>query len=205
MQRQKFVFNLHAQIIGCWFVWDTSYLPVQWFLAGQLIFQLVFDIMERSRLPLGAEVPAFNTKPPSHHYNMIYVIIYKDLVSTGACEDMSASLFKTLFFVLLPCTVAVWLIYLHTTKLNCPTTKVQMRSFKLKCPPELPSATMFKELSFSRQNYGNCRPLNWIVVLRPNRNCLTVFVKATGALCSLWGSFQTLFRARKGPLHFQRK
>lgn len=34
---------------------------MQRLLAGQLILQLVFDIMERSRLPLGAEVPAIHT------------------------------------------------------------------------------------------------------------------------------------------------
>lgn len=45
---------------------DIPYLSVQGLLAGQLIFQLVFDIMERSRLPLGTEVPACNTKPPSN-------------------------------------------------------------------------------------------------------------------------------------------
>lgn len=46
---------------GYWSVWDKLYLSVQGLLACQLIFQLVFDVMERSRLPLGTEIPTCNT------------------------------------------------------------------------------------------------------------------------------------------------
>lgn len=67
-------------VVGCWIIWGT-HLSVQWLLAGELIFQLVFDIMERSRLPLGAEVPAFNTATEilerqfSGQQDMIYAVI----------------------------------------------------------------------------------------------------------------------------------
>lgn len=54
-------------VVGCWIIWDTPHLSVQWFLAGQLVLQFVFDIVEGSRLPLGAEVPAFNSKSPSNY------------------------------------------------------------------------------------------------------------------------------------------
>lgn len=34
------------------------YLSVERLFAGQLVLQLVFDVVERRRLPLGAQVPA---------------------------------------------------------------------------------------------------------------------------------------------------
>lgn len=35
----------------------SSYLSVEGLLTGQLVFQFIFDIVERRRLPLGAQVP----------------------------------------------------------------------------------------------------------------------------------------------------
>lgn len=41
---------------------SLRHLSVQRLLAGQLVLQLVFDIMEGGRLPLGAEVPAIRQR-----------------------------------------------------------------------------------------------------------------------------------------------
>lgn len=58
----KTVLTCHAHVFKQFLSWGyLRHLSVQRLLAGQLILQLVFDIMERSRLPLGAEVPAFHT------------------------------------------------------------------------------------------------------------------------------------------------
>lgn len=53
---------------GYWSIWDKLYLSVQGLLACQLIFQLVFDVVERGRLPLGTEIPTCNTNHVTYSF-----------------------------------------------------------------------------------------------------------------------------------------
>lgn len=41
---------------------DVSHLSVERLLAGQLVFQFIFYVVERRRLPLGTQVPANQNK-----------------------------------------------------------------------------------------------------------------------------------------------